>query len=188
MSKRLIIPSIPGTDVKFSQLVVLFRFIWYFPDLELAIYYLQYRVSKKKDSGFALDLYNQVSNFQIAFFSWKLRSICKFLMQKHFFTVITSIQSVWVTRPPRHHLAAIKARLGPIGRAWSKFWSHLNGFVFRICIWISVFRRKKPIENPMLGCREICKINTGTFFLKHPVESLGAIKKWPQGGSSQSIA
>ena len=42
--------------------------------------------------------------------------------------------------------------------------SHRNGFVFKIYIWISVFRRKKRFENPMLGCREICKINMGPFF------------------------
>ena len=47
--------------------------------------------------------------------------------------------------------------------------SHKNGSVFKIYIWISVFRRKKPFENPMLGCRDICKINTGPFFFKHPV-------------------
>ena len=48
--------------------------------------------------------------------------------------------------------------------------SHRKGFVFKIYIWISVFRRKKRFENPMLGCREICKINTSPFFLRHPVE------------------
>ena len=46
-----------------------------------------------------------------------------------------------------------------------------SGFVFKICVWISVFRRKKQFENPMLGCQEICKINTAPFFLKHPVAS-----------------
>ena len=34
----------------------------------------------------------------------------------------------------------------------------LKGFVFKICIWISVFRRKKGFENPILY-----------NFLKHPV-------------------
>ena len=48
-------------------------------------------------------------------------------------------------------------------------WSHRNGFVFKICIWISVFRRKKRFENPILGCWDICEINTVPFFLKHPV-------------------
>ena len=47
--------------------------------------------------------------------------------------------------------------------------SHRNGFVFKIYIWISVFRRKKQFENPMLGCWDICKINTAPFFFKHPV-------------------
>ena len=36
-------------------------------------------------------------------------------------TVITSIQSVWVTRPSRSDLGAIRTRLGPVCRAWHKF-------------------------------------------------------------------
>ena len=47
--------------------------------------------------------------------------------------------------------------------------SHRNGFVFKICVWISVFRRKQTCKTPILGCRDICKISTATFFLKHPV-------------------
>ena len=47
--------------------------------------------------------------------------------------------------------------------------SHRNGFVFKIYLWISVFRRKKQFENPILGCWDICKINTAPFFVKHPV-------------------
>ena len=47
--------------------------------------------------------------------------------------------------------------------------SHRNGFVFKICVWISVSRRKKPFKNPILGCRDICKINNAPFFFKHPV-------------------
>ena len=35
--------------------------------------------------------------------------------------VITSIQSVWVTRPTRNHLGAISACLGPASSAWHKF-------------------------------------------------------------------
>ena len=31
------------------------------------------------------------------------------------------------------------------------------------------FRRKKQFEIPILGCREICKINTVPFSFKHPV-------------------
>ena len=38
-------------------------------------------------------------------------------------TVITSIQSVWVTRPSRSDLGAIRACLGPVCRAWHKFCS-----------------------------------------------------------------
>ena len=36
-------------------------------------------------------------------------------------TAITSIQSVWVTRPTRSDLGAIRARLGPVYGAWHKF-------------------------------------------------------------------
>ena len=32
---------------------------------------------------------------------------------------------------------------------------HKNNFVFKICVWISVFRRKKRFENPIIGCRDI---------------------------------
>ena len=35
--------------------------------------------------------------------------------------VITSIQSVWVTRPTRNHLGAISACLGPVSSAWHKY-------------------------------------------------------------------
>ena len=90
-----------------------------------------------------------------------------------------------------------RACLGPVGGALHKFWgfeaimrhheyemicfrtavckypgplrSHRKGFVFKICIWISVFRRKKAFENPILSCQQICKINTVPFFLKHLV-------------------
>ena len=47
--------------------------------------------------------------------------------------------------------------------------SHRNGFVFKICVWILVFRRKKRFKNPIFCCRDICKINTAPLFLKHPV-------------------
>ena len=36
-------------------------------------------------------------------------------------TVITSSQSFWATRPTRSHLGAIRAPLGPVGKAWRKF-------------------------------------------------------------------
>ena len=39
-----------------------------------------------------------------------------------------------------------------------------NGFVFKIHIWISSFSTKKRDENLMLGCRDMCKINTAPFF------------------------
>ena len=48
---------------------------------------------------FGLYLGNQVSDFQ---------------------TVLTSTQSVWVSRPTRSYLGAIRARLGPFGGAWQK--------------------------------------------------------------------
>ena len=32
---------------------------------------------------------------------------------------------------------------------------HRNGLVFKICVWILVFRRKKWIKNLVLSCREI---------------------------------
>ena len=41
---------------------------------------------------------------------------------------------------------------------------HRNGFVFKICIWISVFRRKKRIKNPILGCQDI-KQKSSLIFL-----------------------
>ena len=48
-----------------------------------------YRVSQKKlDGVFAYYLSNQVSDFQIVFFSWKLRSIRKFCTQYHFCAIL----------------------------------------------------------------------------------------------------
>ena len=38
--------------------------------------------------------------------------------------------------------------LGPL-------WSYKNGSVFKMTVWISVFRRKKRFENPIIGCRDI---------------------------------
>ena len=32
---------------------------------------------------------------------------------------------------------------------------HRIGFVFKLCVWISVFRRKKQYKNPILDCRDI---------------------------------
>ena len=29
--------------------------------------------------------------------------------------------------------------------------------------------QENKTKNPMIGCRDICKINTAPFFLKHPV-------------------
>ena len=46
--------------------------------------------------------------------------------------------------------------------------SHRNGFVFKIYIWTSVFRRKKQFENPILGCRNISQINIAPFFFETP--------------------
>ena len=37
-----------------------------------------------------------------------------------------------------------------------------------ICLWISVFRRKKLFENPIFGCRDF-KQNPSLIFLGHPV-------------------
>ena len=51
-------------------------------------------------------------------FDLELLHILKMIMIK---TIITSIQSVLVTRSPRNHLGAIRARLGPVGGAWHKF-------------------------------------------------------------------
>ena len=33
--------------------------------------------------------------------------------------------------------------------------SQRNGSVFKICVWISVFRRKKRFVNPFIGCRDM---------------------------------
>ena len=42
--------------------------------------------------------------------------------------------------------------------------SDRSGFVFKICVWISVFRRKKQFENPRLGCRDIKQKPSLIFF------------------------
>ena len=49
-----------------------------------------YRVYQKKWANlFSLYLSNQISDFQIVFFSWKLRSIRKFWIQHHFCAIFT---------------------------------------------------------------------------------------------------
>ena len=55
---------------------------------------------------------------KLKLFNLELQHILKMIKIK---TVISSIQSVWVTRPTRSHLKATGARLGPIGGAWRKF-------------------------------------------------------------------
>ena len=35
------------------------------------------------------------------------------------------------------------------------FCLHRYGYVFKICVWISVFKRKKQFENWIFGCRDI---------------------------------
>ena len=41
---------------------------------------------------------------------------------------------------------------------------HRNGFVFKICVWISVFRVKKLFKNPIFGCRDIRQKPSLIFF------------------------
>ena len=113
-------------------------------------------------------------------------------------TVIISIQSVLVTRPTRSHLGATWAPLGPVIGSWPKFcgfgvtlrqhkyeyicfriafffgeyvspWiSQRNGFIFKIDVWISVFRRKNELKIRYLVV-EIFSKQSGSFFLIHPV-------------------
>ena len=46
--------------------------------------------------------------------------------------------------------------------------SHRNGFVFKICVWISVFRRKKRLVNPLhyhqVTAILVIQENSGVFF------------------------
>ena len=42
--------------------------------------------------------------------------------------------------------------------------SHRIGLVFKICVWISVFRRKKLFKNPILSCRDINQNPSLIFF------------------------
>ena len=42
--------------------------------------------------------------------------------------------------------------------------SNRNGYVFKICVWISVCRRKKQFENLILGCQDIKKKRSFIFF------------------------
>ena len=40
-----------------------------------------------------------------------------------------------------------------------------NGSIFKICVWITVFRRKKLFENPIHGCRDIKQKPSLNFFV-----------------------
>ena len=55
---------------------------------------------------------------KLKLFNLELPQISKMIKR---ITVITSIQSVWVTRPSRSNLGAIRAHLGPVCGAWRKF-------------------------------------------------------------------
>ena len=41
---------------------------------------------------------------------------------------------------------------------------HRIGLVFKICVWISVFKRKNCIENPILSCQDIKQKPSLIFF------------------------
>ena len=49
--------------------------------------------------------------------------------------------------------------------------SHKIGSVFKIYIWISVFREKKRFRNLFIGSGDIKQTNIWTFFLKRPVDT-----------------
>ena len=57
---------------------------------------------------------------------------------------------------------------------------HRNGTIFKIFIWISVFRRKKRFVNLFLGCWDIQQTmkyrNYYTFFMRHPLLEIWSIK------------
>ena len=49
--------------------------------------------------------------------------------------------------------------------------------------------RKKQFENPKLGCRDICKINTASFFFRHPVvRACVVLLKWKMTGNLLAVA
>ena len=80
----------------------------------------------------------------------------KILQQKIIFDIPTEIG------PPILHLASLEPLqtdlfLNPISfcKYLGPLLSHRNGFVCEMCMWISVFRRKKLFENRILGSRDI---------------------------------
>ena len=112
--------------------------------------------------------------------------------------VITSIQSVWVTRPSRSNLGAIRAHLGPVCGAWRKFcgfkasmWQYKYELIcfrtaFCFAHFSAPFNRTKMVlyskwpygsqfsgEKKDLKIRslvaEILSKNPVLFFLGHPV-------------------
>ena len=116
--------------------------------------------------------------------------------------VITSIQSVWVTRPSRSNLGAIRAHLGPVCGAWRKFcgfkasmWQYKYELIcfrtaFCFAHFSAPFNRTKMVlyskwpygsqfsgEKNDLKIRslvaEILSKNPVLFFLGHPVISKG---------------
>ena len=95
----------------------------------------------------------------------KLSSVHSEKMSELFF--LTSFKTYRTSKS--NHLSFDHTNKNPI--FFCKFLSllklHRNGSAFKICVWISVFRRKKRFKNPILGCWDICKINSLPFFLKH---------------------
>ena len=55
--------------------------------------------------------------------------------------------------------------------------SHKIDSVFKIYIWISVFRRKKRCWNPFIGSGDIKQTNIWAFFLKRPVDMAIRVSK-----------
>ena len=147
---------------------------------------------------------NHVTDLQTVFFSWKLRSIRKFQIQilcdirglrflrnkMRFWkrSIHIGIVSSW---PQNCKICGSSKSIyfsfyqyllikNPLlfCQCLSLQKSHRYGYVFKICVWISVFKRKKQFENPILGCRDIKQKRSLIFFGTPCIKIWKKIKFW----------
>ena len=64
-----------------------------------------------------------------------------------------------------------KLTIQRVKKTCATYFGHFSGFVFKICLWISIFGRKKQFENRIFSCWDIKQTKLLIFFI-HPVSTL----------------
>ena len=58
-----------------------------------------------------------------------------------------------------------KLTIQRVKKTCATYFGHFSGFVFKICLWISIFGRKKQFENRIFSCWDIKQTKLLIFFL-----------------------